>query len=85
MNKQNVEQIIKDLAMDNFSLYPENYPLTKDGTTTDEAMENIADLAKLYYETREEEEKERDNKLGIILPDYVDFCMSAFSRFLQNN
>lgn len=83
MTNSNVSQIIEDLAIENFNLYSENYPLTNDGLATNEASENVADLAKSYFESRNEVEIERDNQLGIDLSDYVDYCMSAFSKYLQ--
>jgi hypothetical protein len=82
MTTSNVSQIIQDLSIDNFRLYPEQYPLTQDGLATDEATENIQDLAKYYFDVRNEDEIERDNNLGIDLTDYVEYCMSAFSSFL---
>lgn len=83
MTNSNVSQIIQDLAIDNFSHYPENYPLTDDVIATDEAMENIADLGKSYFEARTEDEIERDSKLNINVADYVGFCMDSFSHFLK--
>ena len=83
MTTSNVSQIIQDLAIDNFSIYPGNYTLTKEGLATDEAMENIADLGKSYFEARTEDEIKRDSKLNINVADYVGYCMDAFSRFLN--
>lgn len=82
MQKQNVEQIIRDLATANFNLYPEDYEI-KDGLSTDEATTNAQELANSYWDQREEAEIERDENLDIIKTDYQDWVMSAYESYVQ--
>jgi len=49
MNKENVEQIIKELANDNFRMYPESYHLD-DNLATNEASENVQELGISYFQ-----------------------------------
>ena len=64
-----IRNIIQDLAKENFSLYPENYPHIE-GEFTEEAKESMNDLAVGYWENRNEEEVLRDEKNEITLKDY---------------
>lgn len=82
MKTANVESIIKDLAYDNFNMYPESYPLNENGTATDEASMAVQDLASNYFDNRQEAEIERDEELGITEMDYVEWCMNAFSNHI---
>jgi len=82
MKTANVESIVKDLAYDNFNMYPESYPLNENGTATDEASMAVQDLASNYFDNRQEAEIERDEDLGITKIDYVEWCMNAFSNHI---
>jgi hypothetical protein len=82
MKKSNVEQIIKELAMNNFNLYSGSYPL-KNGLATEEATMSVQDLGISYYNNREESEFERDEELGITQIDYVDWCMDSFATWIE--
>ena len=82
MEKSNVEQIIQELATQNFNMYNESYPI-ENNLATDEATENAQELAISYFEHRNESEIVRDNNLSITKIDYIDFVMSAFSTWVQ--
>ena len=82
MQKQNVEQIIRDLSNSNFSMHPEYYEI-KDGLSTDEATLTAQELANSYWDNRQDEEIERDDNLGIIKTDYQDWVMSAYESYVQ--
>ena len=82
MKTENVQSIIRELAHDNFNMYPECYQLNEDGTATDEAAMTVQDLALNYFNNRQNAEIERDEKLGITEIDYVNWCMDAFSDYI---
>ena len=82
MKTENVQSIIRDLAYDNFNMYPESYPLNENGTATGEASMAVQDLASNYFDNRQEAEIERDEELGITEIDYVEWCMAAFSNHI---
>jgi hypothetical protein len=82
MKTENVKQTIQELFRQNFNLYPASYPLTESGLATNEASETVADVAKAYFEHRNESEIERDENLGITMIDYVDWCMDEFSSLI---
>lgn len=83
MKKQNVKQIIQDLARENFNSNSEQYPITE-GIATDEASEAVADLAKSYYNNRTEQEEARDEELNVAVIDYVEWCMEEFAEFIES-
>lgn len=82
MKKQNVEVIVRELARQNFNLYPESYPI-EDGLATNEATENAQDLAKNYWDNRTELDEERDNGCGVSKIDYVEWVCAEFSDWVQ--
>lgn len=82
MKKNNVETIVRELASENFNLYPESYPI-ENGIATDEASENAQDLGSRYFEVRTENEIERDQELGITEIDYVEWVMEEFGAWVQ--
>lgn len=82
MKLENVQSIIRELAYDNFRMYPQCYPLNEDGTATDEASMAVEDLALNYFDHRQDAEIERDEELGITEVDYVEWCMAAFSGYI---
>jgi len=81
MKTADVESIVKELAYDNFNMYPKSYPL-KNGAATDEASMAVQDLASNYFDNRQKAEIERDEELGITEIDYVEWCMSALSNHI---
>lgn len=82
MNKQNIEQIIRELFRQNFNLYPELYPLTEDGLMSDEGTTNAQDVAKGYWDMRTEDEAERDEKAGVTEIDYVEWVMAELADLI---
>lgn len=82
MNKQNIEQIIRELFRQNFSLYPESYPLTEDGLMSEEGTTCAQDNAKGYWAVRNEDEIERDEKAGVTQIDYVEWVMAELSDLI---
>lgn len=82
MKIENVKQIIQELASENFEIYPESYPI-EDNEFSYEAAENMQELAKGYWDNRDENEIERDSDLGITLEDhyYVWICEQAVESF----
>jgi hypothetical protein len=94
MTKKNIEQIIREMFRQNFSLYPESYPLTTgpvnnqikneggDLLVTDEAVINAQDVAKGYWSVRNEDEIERDERVGVTEIDYVDWVMAELSELI---
>lgn len=82
MKKNNIAQIIKELAKENFGMYSECYP-TENGLATQECAENILTLAQAYYNERNEHEIQRDAENGVSLEDYAIWCQEAFENFLN--
>jgi hypothetical protein len=78
MQKENVEQIIRELFRENLRLYPESYPLTNQGGATQEASESVEGVASGYWDNRDELEVQRDQKLAITRVDYLEWCMNEF-------
>ncbi len=76
-NYQNIETIIRNLANENFSHYPESYNFNPDGTMTDDCAENLGSLANFYYEHRTEYEIERDKNANVHLEDYLNIVTNA--------
>ena len=79
---KNVERIIKQIATENFKLYPECYPINNNRTATDEATENVKELAKGYFRERNDFEIERDEKAGITEEDYIEWVKEAFELLI---
>lgn len=65
MNRQNIEQIIRDLFKQNYELYPENY-----SNYVPDAVETAKQTARGYWDMRTEEEEKRDQTAGVTLQDY---------------
>ena len=78
---QLAKQSVTGLAKENFSLYPENYPI-QNGMATNEASENVSDLAKAYWDNRTELDTQRDEDCGVTIIDYVELCQAAFAETL---
>lgn len=74
MNKQNIEQVIRELFRQNFNLYPENYP---------DAIVDSIDTAKLvaagYWDLRTPDEEQRDAEAGVTLQDYEYWCVAELT------
>ena len=83
MSKNSIEGVkhsIQELAMGNYRSYPEDY-----GVATMETETNVESLAKGYWDSREDKEIERDERLGIHLDDYKHWTEEAFQEFMQHN
>ena len=82
MSAQNISQIIRDLFRQNFNLYPELYPLTEAGLMSEEGTTNAQDAAKGYWDMRNEDEAERDEKAGVTEIDYLKWVMAELSDLI---
>lgn len=82
MNRQNIEQIIRELFRYNYKLYPESYPTTIDGLMTEEGTICAQEVANGYYANRTQFEIERDEKAGVTEIDYVEWVMAELSALL---
>lgn len=79
-SREGVKHAIQELAMGNYRSYPEDY-----GVRSGRVAENIVSLAKGYWDSRENKEIQRDEKLGINLEDYKQWTREAFEEFMKNN
>jgi hypothetical protein len=83
MTRETVEQTVQELAKGSFNSHPEDYELDENNLCTNECAENILGLAKAYYDTRTDEEVERDEQLEISLENYASWCQLAFTSYLE--
>lgn len=79
-NKDGVKQSIQELAMGNYKSYPEEYNDVSVATT-----DNIQSLANGYWDSRDDKEMQRDERLGISLNDYQQWTREAFEAFMEVN
>lgn len=84
MNRQNISQIVRELFRDNYNLYPESYPLTEGGLMSEEGKICAQEVARGYWDVREEAEIERDEKAGVTENDYIEWVMSALSGLIPS-
>lgn len=84
MNRQNIQQIIRELFKQNFNAYPEHYPLTNTGLMSEEGTVNAQEIAKTYWDVRNEDELERDEKAGVTEIDYVEWVMAELSELIPD-
>jgi hypothetical protein len=78
-NKEGVKQSIQELAMGNYKSYPEEYNEVSVATT-----ENVQSLANGYWDSRDDKEIQRDERLGISLEDYQAWTLEAFEAFVEH-
>ncbi|WP_343692513.1 hypothetical protein [Chitinophaga sp.] len=78
-NKEGVKQSIQELAMGNYRSYPEEYNEVSVATT-----ENVQSLANGYWDSRDDKEIQRDERLGIGLEDYQAWTQEAFVAFVEH-
>jgi len=71
--------IIKELATENFKLYPENYL-----ASLEDAKNAVVSLAEGYFENRNETEVKRDEQANVELAEYVDWCAAAYCFWLSD-
>lgn len=79
-SREGVKHAIQELAIGNYRSYPEDYGVKAKDTTA-----NVQSLAKGYWDSRENKEVQRDEKLGINLDDYKQWTQEAFAEFMKNN
>ena len=77
MNKQNIEQIIRDLFKDNMKAYPESYPAS-DVKASTKAAETVATDYRSY---RTEDEIERDAAAGVTVDDYKAWVVKELGTY----
>ncbi|WP_343675326.1 hypothetical protein [Chitinophaga sp.] len=77
-NKEGVKQSIQELAMGNYRSYPEEYK-----EVSVETSDNIQSLANGYWDSRDDKEIQRDERLGIGLEDYRAWTKEAFDAFVK--
>lgn len=82
MDRQNIHQIIRELFIQNYNAYPESYPLTEDGLMSEEGTICAQEVARGYWDVREEAEIERDEIAGVTEIDYVEWVMAALSGLI---
>ncbi|TWI81036.1 hypothetical protein [Chitinophaga japonensis] len=78
--KENVKRSIQELAMGNYSSYPQDYDPAKQETNI-----NIRSLTKGYWDVRDDKEIQRDNKLGIQLEDYEQWTQEAYNTYVRQH
>ena len=74
-----ISQIIKELATENFNLYPEDYL-----ASSKDAKEAVVCLAEGYFENRNEAEVAKDEQANVQLSDYIDWCAAAYCLWLSD-
>lgn len=74
MQKQNIEQIIRELFKQNYRLYPESYP-----DTVVAAVDAAKEVANGYWDNRTEEEEQRDQQAGVTLQDYENWVTAELT------
>ena len=79
-NKEGVKQSIQELAIGNYRSYPEEY---KESTV--ETTANIESLANGYWDSRDDKEMQRDERLGIAQEDYQQWTKEAYEVFVEAN
>lgn len=77
-NKEGVKHSIQELAMGNYRSYPEEY-----NEVSVETTENVQSLANGYWDSRDDKEIQRDERLGISLEDYQAWTFEAFEAFVE--
>ncbi|NML40795.1 hypothetical protein HHL17_26600 [Chitinophaga sp. G-6-1-13] len=81
MAKQTVQAVkneIQELATGNYKSYSEQYE-----STAPDTLISVQELAKGYWDCRDNKEVVRDEKLGISLDDYQLWTKEAHSSFLK--
>jgi hypothetical protein len=79
-NKESVKHDIQELAIGNYSSYPQDY-----NPEQQDINDNIQSLARGYWDVRDMKEVQRDERLGINLEDYISWSEEAFREFIGNH
>jgi hypothetical protein len=74
MNRDNVKQVIQELARQNFNQYSEDWV---------NDVYDTKDIAIGYYENRDQYEVERDAELNITESDYINWVDSEFKNWKE--
>src|SRR5687768_11837491 len=83
MNRQNIQQIIRELFRQYYKVNEgESFPLTDTGLMSEEGTMNAQEVAKGYWAERNEDEIERDDKAGVTEIDYVEWVMKELSELI---
>lgn len=77
MNKQNIEQIIRDLFRQNFTYYPHDYS----GTIV-VAIDAAKVTAKGFWDVRTEDEEQRDQEADVTLQDYENWVVAELTNLI---
>ncbi len=77
MKTKDVKRIIQQFARDEFFLYPDSFPY-KSGSITMCDTDNISQWAINMWESRTDEEIERDFKLGLHVDNYIIWAFEEF-------
>lgn len=83
--RENIQNIIRDLASENFTAYPECYPI-ENGKPTQECLDALDLLAESYFDNRQESEIERDQNAinePVTLEDYKNWVLLKFESFIE--
>lgn len=84
MNKQNIQQIIRELFRQAFNSAPDAYSqLDENGLLTDECTTYAQEYGMALYECRNEDEIERDDKAGVTKIDYVEWVMAELGELVS--
>lgn len=78
MNKQNIEQIIRELFRQGYNAYRESYP-----DQIEEAIKTAKVTAAGYWGTRTPDEEQRDQRAGLTLRDYEEWIVAELSELMQ--
>ncbi len=83
MKIKDAKKIIQQLAKEEFVLYPGSFP-HKDGSLTECGTQNVFQWAVNMWESRTDEEIERDFKLGLHVNNYIAWafeeCRNSFLK-----
>jgi 6-pyruvoyl-tetrahydropterin synthase len=78
MNRQNVKQIIQELARQNYNLYSDGFSYNPKGGALTQEEKGIAEaVAKGFWDNRTEDEIERDETLEITSEDYRHWVVES--------
>lgn len=77
MKTKDVKKIIQDFAKEEFIQNPDSYP-SKAGTLTTCGVENLSQWAMNMWESRNDEEIQRDFTLGLHPDIYLAWAFEAF-------
>jgi len=82
MKTSDVKRIIQQFAREEFVLYPESFSRRK-GSAIQCCSENIIQWARNMWDSRTEEEIERDYNLGLHPDNYVKWAFEEFRRTMS--